>query len=259
MVPAIEKADMIFSFLMQHPEGATLKETSTILGIPKSTTHRLLISLSELDYIEQDHHSGRFFLGPKLLSLSRAAERRLNLNRITTPYLEELSSRTRETVKLSVIRHKKVYVINTVLSPRIMKITVESGTVFPPHIGAAAKLLLSSLPDEEIDEYLEQELEEYTVNSVTDRDMLRKEIEAIRAEGLARDRQEETIGISGIAAPVRDSFGGIVAAVSIPYLSALRPEAELLPPLIECVDGISRRLGFYNHDEYSSSTPTTKE
>ncbi|WP_319559013.1 IclR family transcriptional regulator [Marispirochaeta sp.] len=264
MVPAIEKADMIFSFLMQHPEGATLKETSTVLGIPKSTTHRLLISLSNLDYIEHDSHSrhshsGRFFLGPKLMSLSRAAERRLNLNRITTPYLEELSSLTRETVKLSIIRHLKVYVINTVLSPRIMKITVESGTIFPPHIGAAAKLLLSSLSDEEIEGYLEQDLEEYTVNSVTDKQMLKKEIAAIREEGVARDRQEETIGISGIAAPVRDSFGGIVAAVSIPYLSALRTEAELLPSLLECVNGVSRRLGYYKDDEHSSSTPPTKE
>jgi len=259
MVPAIEKANMIFSFLMQHPEGASLKETSTILGIPKSTAHRLLISLSELDYIEHDTHSGHFFLGPKLLSLSRAAERRLNINRISTPYLEELSTRTRETVKLSIIRHQKVYVINTVLSPRIMKITVESGTIFPPHIGAAAKLLLSSLPDEEIDEYLEQELEEYTVNSVTDKGMLKEEISVIRAEGVARDRQEETIGISGIAAPVRDAFGGIVAAVSIPFLSALRTEEELLPPLMECVDGISRRLGFYKHDEQSSSAQPTKE
>lgn len=252
---------MIFSFLMQHPEGATLKETSTVLGIPKSTTHRLLMSLSDLDYIEHDSHShsGRFFLGPKLMSLSRAAERRLNLNRITTPYLEDLSSLTRETVKLSIIRHLKVYVINTVLSPRIMKITVESGTIFPPHIGAAAKLLLSSLPDDEIDEYLEQRLEEYTVNSVTDKDMLKKEIAVIRSEGFARDRQEETIGISGIAAPVRDSFGGVVAAVSIPYLSALRTEAELLPPLLECVNGVSRRLGYYKDDEHSLSTSQTKE
>ncbi len=247
MVPAIEKADLIFSFLMEHPEGASLKETSSMLNIPKSTTHRLLVSLTNLDYIEHDTQAGRFFLGPKLMSLSRAAERRLNLNRIATPYLEELSDTTRETVKLSIIRHNKVYVIHTVLSPRIMKITVESGTIFPPHIGAAAKMLLSSLSREEIEEYLAGELEAYTQNTITDKDALRTELESIQTEGVARDRQEETVGISGIAVPVRDSFGGIVATVSIPYLTALRKEEDLLPSLLECAEAISRRLGFYDH------------
>ena len=142
MVPAVEKADQIFSFLMGQPEGSSLKEISSTLDIPKSTAHRLLVSLTALDYIEHDSHSGRFSLGPKLLSLSRAAERRLNLNRIAAPYLEELAEKSRETVKLSVIRHEKIYVISTVLSPRKMKITVESGTVFPPHIGAAGKTAL---------------------------------------------------------------------------------------------------------------------
>ena len=248
MVPAIEKADLIFSFLMEHPEGASLKDTSSMLNIPKSTTHRLLVTLTWLDYIEHDSQAGRFFLGPKLMSLSRAAERRLNLNRIATPYLEELSEKTRETVKLSIIRHKKVYVISTVLSPRIMKITVESGTIFPPHIGAAAKLLLATLPPEEIEEYLSGDLEAFTPNTVVNREDLRKELEQIQQEGVARDRQEETVGISGIAAPVRDSFGGIIATVSIPYLTALRKEEELLPQLIKSTEAISRRLGFYEHE-----------
>ena len=52
------------------------------------------------------------------------------------------------------------------------------------------------------------------------------------------------MGISAVAAPVRDSFGTAVAAVSIPYLTALRNEAELIEPLLECTEGISRRLGF---------------
>ena len=245
MVPAIEKTDLIFSFLMGRPEGASLKEVSSSLEIPKSTAHRLLVSLTSLDYIEHDSHSGRFCLGPKLLSLSRAAERRLNLNRIATPYLTRLAETSRETVKLSVIRHEKVYVIDTVLSPRKMKITVESGTIFPPHIGAAAKLLLASLPDDEIDRYLERKLEPYTATSLTDPEQLKATVEQIRAEGLARDRQEETIGISGIAAPLRDSFGSVIAAVSIPYLSALRTEDELIPPLLECAEAISSRLGYY--------------
>jgi DNA-binding IclR family transcriptional regulator len=244
MVPAVEKADQIFSFLMGQPEGSSLKEISSTLEIPKSTAHRLLVSLTALDYIEHDSHSGRFSLGPKLLSLSRAAERRLNLNRIAAPYLEELAEKSRETVKLSVIRHEKIYVISTVLSPRKMKITVESGTVFPPHIGAAGKLLFASLSNEEIRHYLARSLEAYTENSVTESDALLKEIDRIRLEGIARDRQEETIGISAVAAPVRDSFGTVVAAVSIPYLTALRNENELIEPLLECTEGISRRLGF---------------
>lgn len=244
MVPAIEKADSIFTYLMHHPEGASLKEISTTLDIPKSTAHRMLLSLSYFDYLEQEGESGRYTLGPKLLSLSRAAEQKLNLNRIAVPFLEELAKETEETVKLSVIRHQKIYVINTVLSPRQMKITVETGAVFPPHIGAASKLLLASLPDEEIEHYLSHKLEAYTTHSIVEADKLRRTIAAIRKEMIARDGEEETLGISGVAAPVKDSFGDWIAAVSIPYITAFRSDKELIPPLERCVSGISGRLGY---------------
>lgn len=244
MVPAIEKADTILSYLMHRPQGATLKEISSTLDIPKSTAHRMLLSLANLDYLEQENQSGCFSLGPKLLALSRAAEQRLNLNRITLPFLEELARETEETVKLSVIRHQKIYVTSTVLSPRRMKITVETGAVFPPHIGAASKLLLASLPSEEIEEYLSRGLEAFTENSIVDAEGLRRTLTGIRKEWIARDGEEETVGISGVAAPVCDSGGSWIAAVSIPYITALRSEEELIPPLQRCVGAISARLGY---------------
>ncbi len=124
-----------------------------------------------------------------------------------------------------------------------MKITVASGTVFPPHVGAAGKLLLAYTDEDEREKIITNRLDGFTVNTITERGELRSVLQRIRELGFSRDREEETIGISAVAFPVFDSTEHVRGAVSIPYLTALRKEEELIGPLQRCAVKISRALG----------------
>ena len=243
LVPAIAKADAIFSYLEESRDGAYLKEISTDLHIPKSTAHRILTTLLSLHYVEIDTHTSKYALGPKFLAIARTVEKRLSLNRVAHPFMQELSLDVLETVKLSVLRDGKVYVIYSVESPRKMKITVESGTVFPPHVGAAGKLLLAYADEEEQEQILKGPLDTFTGNTIASPQLLRSTLQKIREIGFSRDKEEETAGISALAFPVYDSADHVRGAVSIPYLTALRKEEELFSPLRTCALQISRALG----------------
>ena len=243
LVPAIEKADAIFSYLERSKNGAYLKEISSDLNIPKSTAHRILSTLISLHYVELEPHSSKYTLGPKFLAIARTVEKRISLTQTALPHMHTLSEQIMETVKLSILRDDTVYVISSVESPRKMKITVESGTVFAPHIGAAGKLLLAFCDKPERDRIISQPLERLTPNTLTNIEKLAFVLGEIRKDGFARDQEEETIGISALAFPVIDAAGHIAGAVSVPYLTALRKEDELFEPIKVCAREISRALG----------------
>ena len=243
LVPAIAKADAIFSYLEQSKDGAYLKEISSDLRIPKSTAHRILSTLISLHYVELEPYSSKYTLGPKFLAIARTVEKRISLNQIALPHMNSLSLEIMETVKLSILRDDKVYVIASVESPRKMKITVESGTVFAPHIGAAGKLLLAYCDKPERDRIISRPLERLTQNTITDTEKLAYLLGEIRKDGFARDREEETVGISALAFPIMDAAGHIAGAVSVPYITALRKEEELFEHIKACAKDISRALG----------------
>ncbi|MBN2508698.1 MAG: IclR family transcriptional regulator [Spirochaetales bacterium] len=243
LVPAIAKADAIFSYLEKAKSGAYLKEISADLKIPKSTAHRILTTLISLHYVELEPFSSKYTLGPKFLAIARTVEKRISLSQTALPFMRELSSLLMETVKLSILRDDTVYVISSVESPRKMKITVESGTVFAPHVGAAGKLLLAYCDKQERDRILSNPLEKLTPNTITDKEKLISVLTDIRNEGFARDREEETIGISALSFPVHDAAEHVTGAVSVPYLTALRKEEELFDHIRLCARDISRALG----------------
>ncbi len=249
-VPAINKLNLIFDLLASEHRGLSQAAICTKLNLPKATVSRLINTLHGMGYLEQDSKEGTYSLGAKLLMLGNIVNQRLNLNTISKPYLEKLSDSISEMVKLSIIRGDLIYPIITIESKKSIRITLDSGTVFPPYIGAAGKVLLSlSSAGQEYKKNVLPftELKKYTENTVSDLKELYSLLDQIVLDGYSCDKEEESTGIFAIAAPIYDSNSQVIAAVSIPFFGDYeKKKSKYLPLLLNCAQEISRAIGYFH-------------
>lgn len=224
LVPAVERTHRILWELhMASPQGLGASQLAEKLGLPRSSAYRLVRSLKALGYLAESGTGGRFTLGPSILDIARSAFRAHDLVSVARPYLTRLSSICGQTVKLSAERGNEVEVLDCVESPHPFRLSAKIGSRFPITAGAASKVLLAHMPETLRSRLLEGPLPEYTDNSITDGRVMADCLLQIRQSGVAFDNEEHAPGIRAIAAPVFDSLGRCVAAVSIAYLAASAP------------------------------------
>lgn len=245
-VPAIEKADKIFKFLY-YKDSATQTDISKELNIPKATTNRLLAVLTELKYLNLE---GREYkLGEKFFFFSNKYERYTLIKNIAYPYLEELSLKFKETFKISVLDEDKIRSIGKVESSDFIKISVSENAIFPLHAGAASKLLICQLSESKLNKLLDPVMPSYTENTITDREVLKKELLKISINKLAFDNMEHSKNIRAVAVPILDNKNRIIAAVSCPcFPEALTDERAyvIAKEMAKACEEISKRLEYFN-------------
>jgi len=248
-VPAIEKMNRIFDLLASESKGLGQASICSQLAMPKATVSRLINTLCTMGYLEHESGSGLYTLGAKLLALGNIVNKRLDISLVSAPYIASLSNTINELVKVSIMRGDVVYPVQSCESRKAIRITLDSGTVFPPYIGAAGKLLLAMT--ETGVKYTEHflphtELKSNTDHTITDYNVLLQILEQIRIDGFAIDDQEESEGIYAIALPVFDSHSNVIAAVSIPFFGDFGLKKEKYMPLLKiCTEEISRSMGYH--------------
>lgn len=247
-VPVLEKTIRIIDYLATCSEGATLAELARELGIPKTTAFRILATLRKFGYAAPVPGTQRVALGPSLVHIGLSAFRRLDLVTLAQPIMQALMEELGETVKLSALGPDgKVYCIDRVEPNTGMKLSVAIGSVAPIHAGGASKVLLAHLPPGKRKAILSEPLPRYTVYTITDPVELEAELERIRREGYALDQQEYAEGVEAVAAPVRDSFGRVVAALSVAYISSptkREQRGHWVQRVMEAAGLISSHLGY---------------
>jgi DNA-binding IclR family transcriptional regulator len=240
-VQVVRRTAAILRALAEHPEGLSLSQIAQRVGLARSTVHRLVAALQAERFVMAVSPNGKVRLGPGLASLAIAADR--DLVHELHPHLVRLSRHLNETVDLGVLVGDHVLFIDHVAAPRRLRAVSAVGAVFPAHCPANGKVLLSTLSNEELVRLLPSQLERLTPNTITSRDELLRELETVRREGVAYDREEHTVGICGLGAVIRDSRGW-VGSVSVP-LPAQRfygNEQRLARELLQACEEINRAL-----------------
>ncbi len=237
----------ILTFLARRGE-APLGEVSRYLGLRKSTVHRFLSTLQELGYVEQDGAGRSYRPGVRALEMALLIQQKASVCDLARPYLDRLASAVRETVNLAVLDGYEVLYLDKRESPEPLTVTARVGERKPAHCTALGKALLAYLPRERLDGLLSVPvLPAFTLNSITDPEKLGQQLEQVRAEGLAYDREEVITGVRCVAAPVFDHRGQVAAAISITVptvrMSAER-ERAISSLLKETAKELSRRLGW---------------
>ncbi len=225
-------------------------EIADTLGMSRSTTHRYIITLVALGYMEQTADR-RYRLGSRVTNLGTAAINSIGLREHATVPLKELRRHSSFTVNLAVLDGPTILYLERARSYRrgqhLIDLELHLGSRLPAYCTAMGKTLLAYLTEEELDDAIRaMPLARRGPQSITSKRKLRAELGRIRQEaGFAVNDQELMAGLHSIAVPVR-SQGQVVAAVNMAAHTSMISLDSLVeefgPQLMETADTISTRV-----------------
>jgi IclR family pca regulon transcriptional regulator len=243
-------------FTPEHPT-LGIADMADDLGMSRSTTHRYVITLVALGFLEQGA-SRKYRLGLRVTDLGMSALNSTGLREHTRSYLEELRQHSSYTVSLAVLDGPEILYVERARSFRRgqhkIDMNLRVGSRLPAYCTSLGKVLLAFLPDADQHEVITQmELAKRGPNTITTRKALLAELEHVRDEGFAVNEEELTAGLISIAAPIRSESREVVAAINMAahteMISLEEMVDRLLPHLLATADQISARLGFRRDDE----------
>jgi DNA-binding IclR family transcriptional regulator len=241
-IRAINRICDILNSFSEDDRALSLTEISRRIGLPKSTTYRFLEALESQGMLTREPQNQGFQLGYQLIRWGTLAQNGLDLRNLAIPILQELSTATGETAILSV-RYGTVGIwLEVVESRQPVRLTRRVGQRLWLHAGASSKVLWAFLPEAEREQlFQEVELVPLRPSTITEPEAMRAELAAIRQRGYATSFEETDEGAMGIAAPVYNHTGQLVAGIGIAApLSRVPPER--IAPLAEQVLAAGRAL-----------------
>ncbi|MBM7662002.1 DNA-binding IclR family transcriptional regulator [Bacillus mesophilus] len=250
MVKSVSRALDIIHLVSLRKGGLGVTEIAKQIDINKSSVYRILSTLVQYGYVEQDKETERYKLGYKFLEISSKLLESIDLRTEARPYLQELERETNEVIHLVVYDQGEVVYIEKLEGTETLRMHSKVGKRAPMHCTSVGKVILANLPSNDVINILERKgLPVHTTNTITDKDLFLKELTQVKQKGYALDLEENEPGISCIAVPIFDHLGKAIAAVSISG-----PTTRMTAERMDQVQGkmreiglkISTRLGYTN-------------
>ncbi len=214
--PAARKAMLLLEMMTTVDKPFTIAELSSALNISNNSVFRILKELQSLQYIEQ-HSDGGYILTPKLYYLGSSIGDRISLKQSAQQFMEKLSFLTKETVILTTFgSHYSTLIVDQKISTERMKFISTVGMEYSSYSSAMGKAMLAYISSEKLNHYLEYvKFIKETDYTITTKDELLNELQLIRDQGYATDKEESVIGVNCIAAPVFSVGGYLEGAIGI--------------------------------------------
>ncbi len=184
------------------------------LRISKSMVHGLLVTMAEQGFVER-LPDRTYQLGIGVLIAGESVRRRRDVRTTALPVMRDLCRETGDPVYLFVVHGDSGVLLERVVPNMGASVTMEIGEQGPLHVGSLRKVLLAYQPEEALCHYLGRSLERVTAFSPTDPTKLREQLAEVRVQGYAYTEQESFEGIAGLAAPVFDATGTVVASIGV--------------------------------------------
>ena len=195
-------------------EWLTSRELSQRARLPKSTGHRLILTLEELGAVVRGPH-GRYRPGMLLVSLSQEVAIPELLREVSQKIMQDLAARLHLTVHLGALEEGMVTYVAKISTPNAFPPYTRVGSKLEAYCSGLGKVLLAALPPEQIETFiLDGDLVALTPYTITDRARLRTELDRVRQQGYAVDDREYHADMRCIAVPVQDGAARVVAALS---------------------------------------------
>lgn len=241
---AIGRALDVLECFTDERRELNLKEIRGLIDLPESSLFRILLTLESRGYLIQNA-DGSYRLSPTLL-LGKLHERAEKLRERVRPFLQSLASRFDETASLAYLFGYQVQAIDTVETFHEIRMTNRAGRVLPPHCSSLGKAITAFQEPGHIDRILEcYGLYRRTEHTLTDRKALLEELDRIRLQGYAVDREETVAGGVCIGAPIRHGEAPVVASISLSTpLIRMTPEREreITEALLETTRQVAQAL-----------------
>jgi DNA-binding IclR family transcriptional regulator len=241
---SLSRALTILARLGEGP--ASLDELAEELGVHKTTVLRLLRPLTDERFTFHDEQH-RYHLGSRVFDLSaRAAEQR-SVRTIAGPHLQDFNREYGRTTHLAVLEGDAAVYVDKLESRDLIRMYSRIGMTANLNSSAVGKVLLADLSDRELHRIVDgMDFSRRTDHTIVDPEAYLAEIDTVRAQGWATDKEENEPSINCIGAPVRAAGGRTIAAVSVSVPDVVLAYDDLLmllTPLREVCAAISADCG----------------
>ena len=247
-VQSIDRALNILELLAVEASGLGVTEIGKRFGLPKSTIHRILLTLLEWGYVEKNSDGSKYKLGLKVVDISRIYLNKVELITEAQPYLRNLAVISTQPVHLGHLEDKQMVFLDKVEVVNSIRMYSQVGRRIPFHSSALGKVFVSYLNDIKLQELLENYVfTAMTDKTITDKEVFIKELKKIKGQGYAIDDEENEEGIRCISAPIFDYRGEVVASISTSGsldIYTLDKLEMLKKSVMSTASVISSRLGY---------------
>jgi DNA-binding IclR family transcriptional regulator len=216
VIGSVQRAiDILDLFDESHLELGTT-EIAQALDLPKSTAAGLILTLDQNGYLEQNQATRKYRLGYKLAERAGILLSQFDLRQIAAPALEALRNLCNESINLAIRDGAYVVYIERMYGTSMLGMRSEIGKRERIHSTALGKAILSTLPEEELKEFISTaNFIAVTPRTITSPAAFLSELQKTCQRGFAIDDEENELGGRCVAAPIFDYRGYAVAAVSI--------------------------------------------
>lgn len=234
-IQSVERALRILGLFKASGE-IGITEMASAVDLPKGTVHGLVKTLEKMGFVEQNPMTQKYRLGAELFQLGLVAASRMDLRKAAAEKARQLCDQLGETVYVSVLLGGACVIATRCIPDRPFLLVPEIGTSVPAHCTAMGKVLLAALSDEQLEETVRNVgLEKFTQYTIDDLDELKQTLEGVVKDGYSVTHQEALLGLSCVAAPIRDYTGEIVASLGMASSTQSLEKRARLKEVIEAV------------------------
>ena len=197
----------------RYHEPMTISEVATETGLTPASARRMLLTLTDLGYVEL--RGKRFRVGPKVLDLGYSYMSSMPIWQIVQPAVERISEKFSVSSSASVLDGCDIVYAVRANNRQASSVLVSTGTRQPAHVTSMGRVLLAFTEPERRETILSQiHFSAYTSHSVMDIDQLRLILEQVRGQNFSIVDEEMEFGLRAIAVPIRNKRGEVVAAIN---------------------------------------------
>jgi DNA-binding IclR family transcriptional regulator len=233
--------------IASEPGGLGVSDLARELNVSKATASRMLASLVEAGLINKtasQRHVLDFRLWVWGLQASSQARR---IAEIARPMALHVSRTANVHVATTVLYARQTIFVEICIPSHGATVVQPGANPLPAYACAPGKVMLAYASQEKKDLALEAPLKAYTNSTLTTTAAIEEEFAVVREKGYALNRQEYVSDTVGVAVPIFDGTGEVVAAVSSsgPASAWTTEGLEGLVPMLKSIsDSVSAALGF---------------
>jgi IclR family acetate operon transcriptional repressor len=247
-VQSLNRALSLLAAVARSHDGLTLTELAQTVGLPPSTTHRLLTTLQQARFVRFDPVGHLWQVGVEAFVVGNAFARTRDVVMMARPQMRRLMEESGETVNLYVADEGGEAVCMAQVECRqLMRAIARPGGRVKMHCSGVGKAILAWLPEREVGKVLERHgLPRVTERTLTAPKALRADLELVRRRGYAVDDEEHAVGLRCVAAPILDEHGAPLAGLSVSGPTARIPDhrVSLLGALVaQAAGAVTAEIG----------------
>jgi DNA-binding IclR family transcriptional regulator len=233
----------ILEELSEQSSGVTVSELVMGLQIEKSVVSRVLATLENDGYVIRDAATDSFRLGLKLAGIALRHIDSTGVTDMCIPLLRDVANKTGELIQLAIVQNDQMIYVAKAEGHQRIRVLSLVGRPAILHASVAGKVWLASLPEKRaLSLALENGLERYTENTITNVDEFRAELMRVRKKGYATVQEEMFEGAAAIGVPIADRRGGRVLGAVILSGPAYRLPLKKLESMVQMLKDLAQKL-----------------